>query len=143
MSFQIQNILVNEAVEQTLLNQNNPNNLSYSPVWIYSENATSPGYFTIDNSGYKVVNEIDSNGVNIKYWINTLKLCIIGKSQLPGGLDIYIFGVGEDNAEKYFIQDLSNIIDNSDNTYTISGGDVYTLSGFTNDTKCYMSYITK
>lgn len=140
MSFQIQNILVNEAVDQSLLNSNK---LTYNPVWIYSNNATSPGYFTTDISGYKVVNEIDSNGINIKYWINTLKVCIIGNSQISGGLNTYIIGVDGDEGQKYFIQGLENIIDNNNNTYTISGGDVYTGAFFTNNTKCYMSYITK
>jgi hypothetical protein len=56
---------------------------------------------------------------------------------------IYIIGVDGDNGTNCFIQGLSNIIDNDNNTYTIGGGDVYTAGSLVNGTKIYMSYITK
>lgn len=144
MPFQIQNVTVNEALEQSLINTNKSiSELSYNPVWIYNTTATSPGNFTTDISGYKVVNVVDSNNINIKYWINSLNTFIIANAHVPGGLTTYIIGVDGDNGANYFIQALSSIIDNGNNTYTIAGGDLFTGGTFTNDTKFYMSYVTK
>ena len=142
MPFQIQNIIVNESVEQSLINTN-ISTLSYNPVWIFDTSANNPGYFTTDISGFKVVNEIDSNGINIKYWLNTLKVFIIANVHISGGLDTFITGVAADNGSKYFIQGLDDIIDNENNTYTILGGDLSTGIPLTNGTKYYFSYITK
>ena len=54
-----------------------------------------------------------------------------------------LLAVATDNDSKYFIQGLDVIIDNENNTYTISGGDVSTGIPLTNGTKYYFSYITK
>jgi hypothetical protein len=71
MSFQVQNNTVNEAVQQSIIYTNNKiDMLSYNPVWTYNTSAINSGDFTTDLSGYKVVNQIDSNGINIKYWLN-------------------------------------------------------------------------
>jgi hypothetical protein len=124
MPFQIQNILVNEAVEQSTINTDEKFNLlTYTPVWTYNNtSAEVQGNFTVDINGYKVVNVLDSNGLNIKYWLNTLNTFLIASANIPGGISIYITGVDGNTGSNYFIQDLNSIVNNGNNTYTITGG---------------------
>lgn len=142
MSFNIQNTTLNNAVEESLINTDEQiGTLSYTPVWTYNTSVTSPGNFAIDFSGYKVVNVIDSNGINIKYWLNTLNTCIIASTYI--GLSTYVTGVDGESGINRFIQSLSSVIDNGNGTYTITGGDVYASGSWDTGTKYYMSYITK
>lgn len=144
MSFQIQNLTVNESVEQSNINTNQKINLlPCNPVWVYNTTANTSGSFTTNYLGYKVVNIIDSNNININYWLNNLKTLLIGNSYISGGVNIYIIGVDGDSGSNYFIQGLSSIIDNGDNTYTIAGGDIVTGGSLNINTKFYMSYFTK
>lgn len=145
MPFKIEDLIVNESVdESTIILNQKINNLSYTPVWIFNNtNASTSGNFTTDFSGYKVVNVIDSNDINIKYWINTLNTFLIASLHVPGGLTIYITGVDANSGSNYFIQNLLSIVDNGNNTYTLAGGDLYSGGSFTEGTKFYISYFTK
>lgn len=145
MSFQIQNIIVNECLEESTINTNEKFNLiTYIPVWTYNNtSAQVQGNFTIDISGYKVVNQIDANGFDIKYWLNTLNTFLIANAHVPGGLTIYITGVDGNTGSNYFIQALNSIIDNGNNTYTLTGGDLYTGGSLIQGTNFYISYFTK
>ena len=122
MSFNINNTTVSESVIQSSIQ--NKNIFSYTPTWVYNrDNALTPGSMTIEEgTGYKIINIVDANGINIKYWINTINLlyttnCIVG-------LD-------------------NNITNNGNGTYTINGGDLYTSGEFVNNNTYYSSYYTK
>lgn len=144
MSFYVDNIQTTDSVEQSLLQNQNINLISYTPVWIYnSENATSPGNITQEPiTGYKTVNIIDANGVNITYWLKTLNSIIITKNNSVGSFNnIYVSYVDTNN--NFTTTGISSLTNNNNNTYTLLDGDLYTVGTvFTNNNKIYASIFT-
>jgi len=141
MSFSISNITIDEAVQQSSEKITKQiNSLSYTPTWIYNTNALSSGNMT---TGYKIVNVIDANGINIKYWLNTLNALIDAKNNTSNFLNnIYTTYVDINNNSA--ITGIVTITDNGNNTYTLEDGAIRTNGNlFVENNKIYVSFCTK
>lgn len=146
MTFYVDDTTITESVQLSSIDTTNQvNSLSYTPVWLYnSTDALSPGTMTTEPStGYKTVNIIDANGINIEYWISTLKAIITTKNNVPGFLNnIYITYVDTNN--NFVVTGISSITNNENDTYTIGDGDLYTVGDlFVDNNKIYASFLTK
>lgn len=153
MSFYVDDITVSESVEQSTIEATIAINdaiknraLGYTPVWTYnSTSATTSGTMTLEeDTGYKIVNTIDANGINITYWLNTLNAMIVTKNYAASFLDnIYVIYVDDnDNCDSTGITTITN---NGNNTYTIGAGTIYTSGStlFIENNKIYASFCTK
>jgi hypothetical protein len=145
MSFAINNVLLNTSIEQSLADVDKKlANFTYTPTWNYNlTSATQAGTMTVEPiNGYKVVNVIDANGVDIVYWLSTLRALGLTKTASPTFLNnIYLTYVDVNN--NFVVTGFGGINNNGNNTFTIGGGDVYTDGElFTKDNKIYASLIT-
>jgi hypothetical protein len=164
MAFRVSNVLLQQSILTSYQNtQNQISNLSYTPVWIYDGVIpvgtlnSKAGYFNIyDSTGYKVINLIDANGINIKNWINTLATIRTNSSsfsidtydskemkQVTLPFKIYMVTVDNESGNSNSISELNIIVDNQNNTYTLAGGDILTGAAFVKGKKYYMSYFCK
>lgn len=146
MSFYVDNLQVTESVEIASLE--NAAISSYSPVWIYnSTNALKPGTMhVLSENAYKVLNSIDANGIDIRYWINTIKTINDTKSY-TNFVSIYIVYTNNslnNSSVNYVITDAGNIVYNDDGTININSGDVATAGDlFQDNSKIYVSFFCK
>lgn len=145
-SFSITNVGLSQAAANT---QEQISKLSYTPVWKYSDinDVAIAGNFSITpDFAYKVVNVIDANGINIKYWLNNFDVLInLSNTTSPpfGGFGVYVSAVDGESGNISSVSDVSNVVDNGNKTYTLQGGDVITSGSFIKGQKIYMSYFTR
>lgn len=146
MSFYVDNLQVTESVEIASLE--NSSISSYTPVWIYnSTNALKPGTMYVpSNTAYKIVNSIDANGIDIRYWINTIKTLNSTKNftSVSAIYILYTDDTANNSSVNYVLTDSSNILYNNDGTISINSGDVATSGDlFQDNSKIYASFLCK
>jgi hypothetical protein len=78
----------------------------------------------------------------IKGWINSLKTMNIAGTTGLGPFSSYITITDSDTGNSYCISNVAVIVENSDNTINLNGGDVI-CSYLSSGTKYYFSYFIK